>query len=281
MLSLFKSTFLEDIHLETERQIALPHQLEAFRDKIQSSVIYTTLIAPSYVKPSLTDSKFAGSPYLPKTHTIPKDSDGNDMYLLAQINFSEVLTHPLFPKEGLIQFFISKKLCIMEDKVIELLLQQDFKVRFFPTILPQHQLVHDFSSLTICNEFPIKCEMGLIYSPLFEPVSATDYRLENYLDLTFYDTSFISEDEWTFEDLYLKNFLAADHKIGGYPYFIESDTRKTSPLLKRFDTLLLQIVSNDEQGIMFKDTGVIKFFIHHKNLQNLDFTSIYLIAEQY
>ncbi|RKJ62569.1 DUF1963 domain-containing protein, partial [Butyricicoccus sp. 1XD8-22] len=59
------------------------------------------------------------------------------------------------------------------------------------------------------------------------------------------------------------------------------DTRKNSPFLRRFDTLLLQIVSNDEQNIMWGDSGVIKFFINQQKLINLDFSEIYFVTEQY
>ncbi|WP_449443775.1 DUF1963 domain-containing protein [Ureibacillus acetophenoni] len=51
--------------------------------------------------------------------------------------------------------------------------------------------------------------------------------------------------------------------------------------MRRFDTLLLQIISNDEENIMWGDSGIIKFFINKQKLLNLDFSDIYFIAEQY
>lgn len=263
--------------MATRTFIKLPYQLEPFRNQIEPSAMDATLLIPIHSNPSLTKSKLAGYPYLPKTYTHPKDSNGDYMLLLAQINFSEIPSLPFFPKFGLLQFYISKKLCYGNERKIELLFQQDFKVRYFPTVLTDPNLEKDFTYLRFIKGFPIQQEMGLLYKNIVEPVSATDYRRENYFRLP----KPFDMDELPLEDIYLKEFLAADHKIGGYPYFIESDTRKGSALLEKFDTLLLQIVSNDEDGIMIGDTGVLKFFINHKKLQNFDFSSIYFVMEQY
>lgn len=263
--------------MATRTFIKLPHQLECFRDKIESSAKNATIITPKHSNPSITKSKLAGYPYMPKSYLHPKDSDGDYMLLLAQINFSEMPPQFPFPNFGLLQFFISKKLCYWTEKKVELLFQQDFKVRYFPTILSNSNLVKDFTYLELIEHFPIQQEMGLSYKQIVEPVSATDYRREHYFQLS----DPFNIDDPSLEDIYLKQFLAADHKIGGYPYFIESDTRKGSPLLEKFNTLLLQVVSNDEHGIMIGDTGVFKFFINDKKLQNFDFYSIYFVMEQY
>ncbi|MFC7685940.1 YwqG family protein [Ureibacillus sp. GCM10028918] len=266
--------------MQTDKTIYVPSQLECFRDKIESSVVSSLWITPTDGNTSLTDCKFAGYPYLPKSHLYPRDSNGELMPLLAQINFSQIPPEPLFPNKGLLQFFLSNKFNHPIEKKEELFFQQDFKVRYFPKVLHEDQLVHDFSFLRNDN-FPIQKEMALVFQPKYEPVSASDYRREKFLQPTQLQSAFISEDDRTFEEIYFENFLAAEHKLGGYPYFIEYDTRKNSTFLKRFDTLLFQIVSNDEQGIMYGDSGVIKFFINQQSLRNLDFSSVYFVAEQF
>lgn len=267
--------------MQTNKSIHLPNHLEGFRNEIEPSVVSSLWITPNDGNPSLTDSKFTGYPYLPKSHVYPKDSNGELMPLLAQINFTQLPPLPLFPKKGLLQFFISNIFNHPIEKKVELLFQQEFKIRYFRNTLDENQLNHDFSYLEINRDFPIHKESKLEFHPKHEPVSASDYRREKFLQISQLENEFISEDERTFEDIYFENFLAAEHKIGGYPYFIEYDTRKNSAFLKRFDTLLLQIVSNDEQGIMYGDTGVIKFFINEQSLRNLDFSSVYFIAEQF
>ena len=57
---------------------------------------------------NLTDSKFGGLPYVSTDEDIPKDSNGNQLALLAQINCSDLPENTLYPKEGLLQFWISR-----------------------------------------------------------------------------------------------------------------------------------------------------------------------------
>lgn len=267
--------------VQSEQSIYLPRELENFRNQIESSVVNSIWITPSEGIPSLTDSKFAGYPYIPKSHLYPKDSNGEYMPLLAQINFAQLPSTPHLPKRGLLQFFISKKFCNPAGRKEEFLFQQDFKVRYFPSLLKEYQLTEDFPLFVMNKEFPIQKEMKLEFHQMLEPVSATDYRREIFLPHAQIIDRFFSEDDQAFEDIYSENFLAAEHKLGGYPYFLEYDTRKDSIFLKRFDVLLLQIVSNDEEGIMYGDSGVIKFFINQHALNSLDFSSVYFIVEQF
>ncbi|RHW34900.1 DUF1963 domain-containing protein [Lysinibacillus yapensis] len=267
--------------MPTDYSFHLPNPLEGFRKSIESSASDALWLTPVQQKLGLTDSKFAGKPYLPKSHLYPKDSDGQYMPLLAQFNLEQMPSLPDFPAKGLLQFFISEQFSYSREKKEERLFQQDFKVRYFPSILPESQLVDDFSFLKTSCTFPIQKEMKVDFTRGLEPVSSSDYRRKYLLHPSFSKDHVISEDGRTFEEIYNEAFLAADHKLGGYPYFIEQDTRKDSALLKKFDTLLLQIVSNDEQGIMYGDSGILKFFINKKSLREGDFSSVYFIAEQY
>ncbi|MEL7123908.1 MAG: YwqG family protein, partial [Bacteroidota bacterium] len=56
---------------------------------------------------SLTTSKFLGLPFFPKTKDYPVDSEGTPMVLAAQINFEEVPVLEGFPKDGMLQLFLS------------------------------------------------------------------------------------------------------------------------------------------------------------------------------
>lgn len=268
--------------MQTNKSIYLPEELETFRNKIESSMISSLWMTPAKGRPSLSDSKFAGYPYLPKSHLHPKDANGEYMPLLAQINFAQLPFCSTFPKrKGLLQFFLSSQFNKPSEKRTELLFQQEYKIRYFPEILDENQLVQDFSYLTIDSEFLIQNEMKLEFCQKLEPVSASDYRRENLLQFTQLENEFMSNDGRTFEEIYFENFLAAEHKLGGYPYFLEYDTRKDSAFLKKFDTLLFQIVSNDAQGIMYGDSGIIKFFINQNDFKDLDFSKVYFIAEQF
>lgn len=255
----------------------LPSQFEGIRTRLEASSLKTINIYPKIQQTGLTDSKFSGIPYLPKTMHYPKDIDGNHLIFLAQINFEQVHSFHPFPSKGILQFFISPS--FVTYQMGEEIFQQYFKVRYFPTILPEKELATDFSFLPKTTYSPFKHPMALRFINSIEPVSAMDYRLKKYIDLG--DLTKRLHDGRTLEEHYFEHFLGAEHKIGGYPYFIHYDTRSHSTLLKRYDTLLLQIVSDDEQNIMWGDSGIIKFFINSKKLAQGDFTDIYLQTEQY
>ena len=70
-------------------------------------------------------------------------------------------------------------------------------------------------------------------------------------------------------------------KMGGYPYFIGEDIRKNDLSRQTYDTLLLQIISDDELDIMWGDCGVLKFFINREKLEKLDFSDVLLFTEDY
>ena len=57
---------------------------------------------------NLTDSKFGGLPYISTDADTPKDSNDNQLALLAQINCSDLPENTLYPKDGLLQFWISR-----------------------------------------------------------------------------------------------------------------------------------------------------------------------------
>lgn len=260
----------------------LPIELEKIRPSIESSLLPFNKLLPYAKKPSSLASKFSGRAYFPLNYSYPKDINGHKMRLLAQINFSETGFIEPFPKKGILQFFISPSICNSVHSVEEHFFQHYFKVRYFHEILTidtssdNHTIEH-----TKYESFPIEEELALSFSSSIEPVSAMDYRIDHFLSKSLSHFSTINPDGKSIEELYFEHFLGAEHKIGGYPYFIYEDTRKSSPFLRRFDTLLLQIVSNDAEKIMWGDSGIIKFFINRQKLLNLDFSDIYFIAEQY
>lgn len=82
---------------------------------------------------SLFDSKIGGLPYCPKDVQLPTNSEGQQLILLAQINFSQVPKMNIFPQKGILQFFISNDdLYGMNfDNWSE---QKDFRIIFYENI---------------------------------------------------------------------------------------------------------------------------------------------------
>lgn len=259
--------------MKPQKGFSIPKILAPFQNQLEKSAINYAEIVLKDDQPSITASKFAGKPYMPKTRHYPKDIDGRAMRLLAQINFSELSFPYPFPQQGLLQFFISQHAYNFSNTVNR---HDYFSVRYYEAT--NDDVMTDFSVVNNIEAFPINKEYSIQFELRSEPVSATDYRLYEWIPNA---ATYICEDGQTFEDIYLSTFLGAHHKIGGYPYFIEDDFRKGILSLQRYDTLLLQIISNDAEGIMWGNAGVVSFFINSAKLQQLDFTDIYFYNEQY
>jgi len=264
-----------------EKSISLSRQLESFRTVLEPSAIEYMKMSVSTTASSLINSKLGGMPYLPKGATHPRDEKAEYMLLLAQVNFSEGFFPPPFPKKGLLQFFISPSAYEQTLKTGGILTPNFFQVRYCPTITTE-DLVTDFSYLqhVQAHVFPIKKELSLSFSKKIEPVSATDYRLANFITPKLME-QFTKIEHQPFTEIYLQYFSGADMKTGGYPYFIGEDIRGTYPSLQTYDTLLLQILSDDEIDIMWGDCGVLKFFINREKLEKLDFSDVLLFTEDY
>ncbi|KOM88315.1 DUF1963 domain-containing protein [Clostridium botulinum] len=65
-------------------------------------------------------------------------------------------------------------------------------------------------------------------------------------------------------------FDGAGSRIGGYPYFVQSESEH----YKEHNILLLQLDIEDECGIMFGDSGNCNFFISEEDLKNRDFSNV-------
>lgn len=262
-----------------EKNIYVPKELIHFQTRLTQSAEQVAILNPVFQPAFLQESKFAGLPFLTHELEHPKDAQNQYMLFLAQINFEEFQLEQPFPADGILQFYISQQ-CY---KQVNYHAQSGhFKVQYFPKKTLNKNYLQDFTYLKDANltHFPIQQEMKLRATTQFEPVSATDYRLNDYFNQEIMTTS-ITLDDRSFEDIYLESYLAAEHKIGGYPYFIHEDFRKQSFHLQYYDTLLLQIVSNDAQNIMWGNSGIISFFINSEKLANRDFSDIYLHMDEY
>ena len=56
---------------------------------------------------AVTDSKVGGVPYIPKGGALPKSAEGKPLFMLAQINCEQLPENNLYPKKGLLQFWIA------------------------------------------------------------------------------------------------------------------------------------------------------------------------------
>ncbi|MEG4987880.1 DUF1963 domain-containing protein [Microcoleus sp. BR0-C5] len=135
--------------------LELPAELEPFRQEIESSEKPVIKITYERKATDLWSSKFGGVPYLPKGYDFPKDSDGKYMHLLAQLNFEEIFAQvpylAPFPKQGILQFYISNNLGWYGMYPENLDNQKDFKVLYFLEV-DRNNCQTDFAFLLDINE---------------------------------------------------------------------------------------------------------------------------------
>jgi uncharacterized protein YwqG len=72
------------------------------------------------------------------------------------------------------------------------------------------------------------------------------------------------------EDKIWDKFDGAGSRVGGYPYFVQSEPA----YYDEYNILLLQLDVDDECGIMFGDSGNCNFFIKEEDLKNRDFSKV-------
>lgn len=250
---------------------------------------------------TLWQSKLGGWPYLSKDTDYPQDVQGRPLYLLAQINFADVPPLPDFPRQGILQFFISpfgsrKHLWGLEDKYPD---RQDyFRVRYYPEVCTDPAaVVEDFAFVsappvkpqpatwlqklgswfakpgphmpfdhpcamrfTVGEQLTTLEESGLHFCGKGVP----DANADNFLDV-------LGED---FTEAYSEATECEGHRLGGYAYHIQDNVRRMENSPYRDYVLLLQLDSDEANGIMWGDLGVCHFFIHPDDLRRRDFSKV-------
>lgn len=242
-------------------------------------------------KLNLTDSKLGGIPYLPVDGEFPVDSDGRQLTLLAQINCEDLQGMNDFPHKGLLQFFILMDNCYAyDDDNTE---QNKFRVIYYDEIdknVKEEFLVEKYKPyleeeylLPFEGEFKINFEISE-EGMSFEDCKFDGYFVKKYNELfpqneikSFYELDDEEEDVFDILDELSEEVSGQGNKVGGYPYFTQSDPREFEDC-NAYDTLLLQIdtTDDDDEGvhIMWGDSGVCNFFINSDRLKNLDFSDV-------
>jgi len=253
-------------------KLELPKELEPFLDKLEASVKpFVKIIPTKSYKLTLWQSKFGGLPYLPKGCEYPKDTKGNPLFLLAQIDFEEVPYLEGFPTTGILQFYIADN-DMFGANLDNPTQQQNFRVVYFPIITKAlEDLVTDFSFLAKPKSMPLSASCSLRFEKKLAPISTVDYEFGELFGDNFFEQFGDKEDEiW---GKYTDKFASDGHKIGGYPFFTQEDPRERLVQSEKY-ILLLQIDTDDSVGIIWGDSGVSNFFITKKDLENLDFSGV-------
>lgn len=235
----------------------------------------------------LLDSKVGGLPYWDPALPYPVDSQGNQMTLLAQLNFAQLGTEAPLPAQGLLQFFIG------QDDVFGIDFdqpdsQKDFRVVYHPEPDPALTL-EQIQALDLPTHVEADC-----CTPVFQEAVFTAEKTVGYMgpedgrfDALFREVVRAVTGEDIGEQNAYQYLGDADcrclndqlnntgHRLLGYPFFTQYDPREPdSP----YDTLLFQLDSDMAEDrkdlVLWGDCGVGNFFINREDLLRRDFSRI-------
>lgn len=236
----------------------------------------------------LTSSKFGGLPYIPLDSDTPTDSNGNQLALLAQINCIDLPENDLYPKEGLLQFWISR------NNEFGLGNKKDYRVKYIENIENNITIENILNKYNLLNEenseeyspfnkkntsFALKFEKGI------STITPNDFQFEELALQTVQElfpdervADLYNDLERDVFDTLFKAFKGVNHAIGAYPTFTQWDPRNLDEA-DAYGVTLLQVESewnndSNDAEIMWGDSGVANFFINKEKLENLDFDDV-------
>jgi len=261
----------------------LKQALETFADETKMPAVH---LKPVRSDTSVYSSKFGGTPYLPPGFSYPYDSyrgGGKPLVLLAQLNFAELPRLEGFPDHGILQFYCSDddELGANYGAVDD---QAGFKVVYHENIVRDEQLLGTVPDTAQKNNYlPFKGEFALESSIVDSVPFVGDYRFKDIASRFIENNpTIVLTQEWDFAPLeeyftHGRN-LKNGSRIGGYPYFCQSDPRSRE---EGYTILLLQIDSENwedypagEDVILWGDAGVANFFIRPEDLAKRDFSKL-------
>lgn len=198
----------------------------------------------------------------------PIGSNGKPLRLLAAIFCSELPPNNLFPKEGVIRFYIANDDLYGAD-FDNPTLQKNFRVlydadeyRFIPS-----EFGGENDEFAVCGTH--KVNFSYIDK---DPLTFCDYRFDEYFKAAVSDG--VLAEEYRNDDDFMEALGSDMSKLGGYPMFTQYDPRDYKTEFQKYDVLLFQLSSDYGGKVMFGDGGICNFFIPHDKLKNLDFSDI-------
>ncbi|ENX32122.1 hypothetical protein F889_04022 [Acinetobacter colistiniresistens] len=260
----------------------LPNSMQPYLEKISATIQPTvTMQLTANDNLSVWQSKVGGAPYLPLDATYPVDSNGKPLALLAQLNFAEIPSLPNFPDQGILQFYIAAD-DLYGMNFDDQQQQSGFKVLYFDQVIADaSQLKQDFAEVQLGEDdyLPFTGQYSIEFALSTQPISLGDFafapKILGVADLYDFEDQFDGGD---FEDDFIEPYdevaSASGHRLGGYPYFTQTDPRQYNEKVQDY-MLLFQLDTDDaENEIMWGDSGVGNFFIHPEDLKKRDFSKV-------
>ncbi|MFI3202089.1 MAG: YwqG family protein [Eubacteriales bacterium] len=237
----------------------------------------------------VTDSKFGGTPYVPRSvNSIPTTRKGTFLTLLAQFNLLQ-LPKNIFPaNQGILQFFIDGDDDISGADFDNWANNDGFRVLFYSAIEEDYLTCHEVKALYQDYKpeyLPItEGEWGIAFTEKVEGLAYTDYRFDDIFISKWNELYQDNPISYLYDDLpdelctqLFDAIHGFDHKLLGYPAFTQNDPREYDKEYREYE-LLFQMDSESGKelsyDIMWGDSGICNFFIRPDDLVKLDFSKV-------
>jgi len=257
----------------------------------------TVRIIPRAVQGTVpvTASKCGGGPYLPAGAQASTNQNGRPLGMVAQINCAELPKNELYPKTGILQFWIDSGEEEGDENwgfnANDIANQANIRVIYYPQVGEATPAGHPAVTAARSEDWPIyppEAELALTFKKKHESLSDTSREFE----ARFVHRWNEKHPEQTINEVYEidrlhdEENIAYDltdsteyHKLGGYPSFVQSDPRENNPELQEYTVNLLTIASeeakNDGDGdIMWGDMGTANWLITSQQLADRDFSQV-------
>lgn len=236
---------------------------------------------------TIFDSKFGGIPYWDFSKEFPTDSKGIKLNLLAQINFEkQKFNDDRFPQKGILQFYISSNDDIYGMNFDEQDKQTDWRVIYHENVnyeITDEEVknngVKTFKDASSEHYVPFNETYKITFKAIEDATNCYDEKFNPIVAKILKDKFNVVVEENKVSDYleqidekYYEKFETWGHKLLGYPAFTQSDPRDYNKEYSKYDTLLLQIDTDDD--IMWGDSGVANFFINKEDLESKNFNNI-------
>ncbi len=248
-------------------------------------------------KTTVFDSKMGGVPYFPREMPYPTVRKGahagKPLRFLAQLNFGELPKTEGFPSEGILQFFAG----FDDDEYYMIGMdfddgcgQNGFRVIYHESVIDDVNRLLGKDDMPVFHDtdFPVKGEFLLTADdPVKMPVTPCECRfdaavLRSYNELfgaeitKIYDDGGLSRADEALYDALYGTCCTQGTRMGGYPYFTQSDPRYKDTY-SRHTVLLFQSDTEwngRDQYVEWGDSGVANFFITPEDLARRDFSNV-------
>ena len=251
------------------------NEMQTVLTKLAAHGLPAIQLTPHAAAPaSATSSKFGGLAWWPQAMDYPHTAAGAPLCLLAQFNLAELPGLPLWPRQGLLQFFIANDDTYGMDfdrPLDQVLAQPDgYRVVYHPHCdLPALDAAAIPQPDGPC-ELPLQQEYSLSFALVNDLPAPSDVRFEAIARK-------IDEIDDSLIDNLFDLGIGTGSKLGGYAYFTQEDPRSYELSNEQWH-LLFQMDTHDEDDdvwIMWGDCGVGNFFIQPERLAAGDFSRVW------